>query len=101
MGDLDLLELSSPVTGKISPVLWNYILWSMVEYDIDTLDHHGGENANIWKERIDRSFEPLVRNFVRERLPEGVHIPVLLFDDMFSMLEIIRAITTRDLWRYR
>lgn len=100
MGDLDLLELSSSVAGKISPALWNYILSAMVDYGVGMTDDHG-ENLNIWGEWIDRSFEVLVRNFVREQLPEDVHIPMPLFDDMFGILEIVRAITTRDIWRDR
>jgi hypothetical protein len=54
------------------------------------------DNVKIFTAWIDRSFEPVVRQFVGEQLPGGVSIPDSLFEDTFGMLNLIHAIQARS-----
>ena len=96
MGDLELLDISPSGGGTISPRLWNCVMTNLIASGPE-LSEDNQENAELFTAWIDRSFESVVRQFLGEQLPREVSIPDSLFEDMFGMLNLIRAIQVRAL----
>jgi hypothetical protein len=91
MGDLELLELPPAGGGAISPRLLNSIMMNLVTHGPE-LSGDDDENRKLSIEWMESSFKSVVQQFLGEQLPSGVPVPDVLFEEMFGMLNLIRAI---------
>jgi hypothetical protein len=91
MGDLELLELSPAGGGAISPRFLSSIMMNLVTHGPE-LSGDDDENRKLSLEWMESSFKSVVQQFLGELLPPGVPVPDVLFEEMFGMLNLIRAI---------